>query len=717
LNLDELHLKEKALLLLRRERELFEMRAKHAQVTEWLRLTQLLPQLFDRTLPIPTLYQRLRKGLISGLRLQRVAFIELTPRTYRAMAPPGDERELSPELAELLTARKSGLCNEPTEPGLRALAETAGLHRFLWSEIRVPGRHPVLLLAGFDRAGAAFQNVFDESDAAHIDNVAQHVQTLLGNMFLLSELETEKDRLQQTNETLERQERELQVAGERLRTTNESLEERVTERTEALALRTRDMRLVLDNVSQAFMTIDREGHLAQERSAMVDAWFGPYHGTPRFADYITPIDAHFASMFDLGYESVLEEILTRELTVAQLPARLQHGERKFSCTYELLTEGESISGLLIVASDVTDQLRRAREEIEQQELLALFQGLMRDRAGYIAFTDEAGEIMEGLADESFELVIVKRQLHTLKGIAAMAGATVIAELCHKAEDELDEDQTVLPRATIGLLVNRWKVVTEALYAILGDRRRGVVEVTSKDLEALAQQIRRGAPATDLLALLSLWQLEPVQLPLDRLAQYARALAKRLGKADLVVAIDAPPVRLDLQRWGGLWSSLIQVVRNAVDHGIETPRDRLARGKSPAGRLNLRLHVDDAALSIVIEDDGRGIDWDRVRAVAAQKGMPSSSHEHLVMALLAPGFTTRHEVTETSGRGVGLSVVQDHVAGLGGSVAVTGTSGGGCSWRLTFPIAGLHASDATGLTTRAPASLIERPPHEEPSLSL
>jgi two-component system chemotaxis sensor kinase CheA len=449
---------------------------------------------------------------------------------------------------------------------------------------------------------------------------------------------------------------------------------------------------VLDNVDQGFLTIDAEGRLAQERSGIVDRWFGPFEGQPRFVDYIGPVDNVFADTFAVAYEALLEEFLPRELCLDQLPTRLRSRDRLFRCTYTLLPRGEAIAGLLIVISDVSVQVRRAQEEAEQTELLALFQGLTRDRSGYLAFMEEVGEIIDQLCAGPFEVALTRRLLHTLKGTAAMAGASEIARLCHKAEDALDEDENVSPQADLDRLSQRWATVRQELTSIVGEGARGVIEVSRAELQALVDEIGRGVSPAHLLARLASWQSEPVLLPLNRLAQYARALAKRIGKGDLAVTVAPCDVCLDPRRWGGLWSSLIQVVRNAVDHGIEAPADRESSGKPPGGRLELRVRgTEQSGLTVELEDDGRGIDWDVIRSVAAQRGLPHQDREDLERAMFSPGFSTRSTVTATSGRGVGLAVVLDRVLALGGRISAVSNKGVGCCWRLSFP--GLASSSA------------------------
>jgi hypothetical protein len=121
---------------------------------------------------------------------------------------------------------------------------------------------------------------------------------------------------------------------------------------------------------------------------------------------------------------------------------------------------------------------------------------------------------------------------------------------------------------------------------------------------------------------------------------ARVLAQRLGRAELSVAIEAGGTRVDPRRFGGLCAPLVRVLRNAVDHGIELPAERLARGKSAQGRISLRASHTARELVLELEDDGRGVDWARVRELAESRGLPHQSANDLVLALLSDGFSTK-----------------------------------------------------------------------------
>jgi HPt (histidine-containing phosphotransfer) domain-containing protein len=456
-----------------------------------------------------------------------------------------------------------------------------------------------------------------------------------------------------------------------------SLEQRTAE----LAARNRATREVLDTVTEGLVRVAADGTMAEERSAVVDRWFGPFRAG-LFADYIAAVDATYAELFELGLEQWREGILPADLCLEQLPRRLHAGERELTVRY-LPVGGE---GLLLVIVDVTDQRQLAREEARQRELLAVFQGFARDRVGLLSTFEEASGLVERLAAARDDLATHRRLLHTLKGNASLVGFDVVAGLCHTAEEELDERPVVEATATIAALRERWRVLASALADLSGERGREMIELEPAELDRLCKEL--GPEHEWIVRRLESWRCEPVARPLARLALHARALARRLGRGELIVDVQASDVRLDARRWRSLWAEMAHVVNNAVDHGIEDPVERRAARKAAAGRLRLAAQIREGDLVIELEDDGRGIDWEAIRASAARMGLPSETPQDLTAALLAPGLTTRQEVSLVSGRGLGMSAVYTRTRELNGRIDVSAAPGDGTCWRLSFPVSTL-----------------------------
>jgi two-component system chemotaxis sensor kinase CheA len=183
---------------------------------------------------------------------------------------------------------------------------------------------------------------------------------------------------------------------------------------------------------------------------------------------------------------------------------------------------------------------------------------------------------------------------------------------------------------------------------------------------------------------------PVSTVFDALPRMARDVASRLDR-EVALAIDGGDVELDRAILEGLGGLLNHVVRNAIDHGIESPDERVRAGKPRAGRIAVSATQSEGRVSIVIDDDGRGVDAAAVRRAAIERGVAADMaidrlrDEDAIDLLFRPGFSTATAISDISGRGVGLDVVRTDVSRLGGSVALTSILGSGTKVTLSLPL--------------------------------
>jgi serine phosphatase RsbU (regulator of sigma subunit) len=193
---EERLLKEKAILLMARERELTALRKKQDRSDAWLAVAQGLGEIASARLSATEIYHQLSESLISALQLQAVGFHEigrdatLTPVLRAGNWSGGSERALGKGRA--LLDRGAGLCNAPADDATRDLADALGLFRFLWYRIDHIDGPSLLVTMGYDQERAIFYAAFDESDAARFANLGHHLKVLLGNMHLVRELESDK---------------------------------------------------------------------------------------------------------------------------------------------------------------------------------------------------------------------------------------------------------------------------------------------------------------------------------------------------------------------------------------------------------------------------------------------------------------------------------------------------------------------------------------------
>src|SRR5207249_4774556 len=145
------------------------------------------------------------------------------------------------------------------------------------------------------------------------------------------------------------------------------------------------------------------------------------------------------------------------------------------------------------------------QEAERKELLAMFEGLNKDRAGFLSFIDEGSGLVAQTPGADLETQ--RRLIHTLKGSSALAGLAVVADLCHKLEEQIAEYNVPFPRSLLAPIERRWADLMESLRVFLGDRGRNVIELQETQLDALGEAVLSGLPARDVLDRLASWRLE------------------------------------------------------------------------------------------------------------------------------------------------------------------------------------------------------------------
>ena len=186
------------------------------------------------------------------------------------------------------------------------------------------------------------------------------------------------------------------------------------------------------------------------------------------------------------------------------------------------------------------------------------------------------------------------------------------------------------------------------------------------------------------------RIVPVDLLFGRYPRLVRDMARTQGK-QVVLVLEPNGARIDKGMIERLADPLVHLVRNAVDHGVESAEEREAAGKPAQARLVLRAEQRGEHVTIALADDGRGIDTARVRARAVERGLltaeqaTAAGEEALQRLIFEPGFSTAGAVTQTSGRGVGMDVVATTVAELGGSVTVDSEAGEGTRIVLDLPL--------------------------------
>jgi len=209
-----------------------------------------------------------------------------------------------------------------------------------------------------------------------------------------------------------------------------------------------------------------------------------------------------------------------------------------------------------------------------------------------------------------------------------------------------------------------------------------------EAEAVGQRI--DLVTSELQGAIMLTRMQPIGNVLGKFPRVVRDLAKKLGK-EVELNLIGKEVELDKTIIEAISDPLTHLVRNSVDHGIESPSERRTHGKDSRGTIVLKAYHAAGQVVIEISDDGRGIDGDQLAAVAVTKGLISGEQAKLMPAkerinlILLPGFSTASKVTDVSGRGVGMDVVKTNLDQLGGTIEIDSVIGKGTSISIKLPL--------------------------------
>jgi len=258
---------------------------------------------------------------------------------------------------------------------------------------------------------------------------------------------------------------------------------------------------------------------------------------------------------------------------------------------------------------------------------------------------------------------------------------------------------LLNTAELARLRALWDAALGNVERMVGTRRR-VIEIEEAQYAALEQTALSGASRAVMLDAIRSLKREPTERRLGHFAEQARRIGTRLGKS-IDVHVEGDDLRIDPTQWAGFWSAFIHAVRNAADHGLEGQEERVSRGKAERGTIRLGTSRRGDRFVVEIADDGRGIDWPRIAVKATELGLPADSEQALKAALFLDGVSTASQVTDISGRGIGMGALREATVALQGELEIETALGRGTTLRMVFPQEAMVPQQASLHDSRAP----------------
>ncbi|WP_175690733.1 HAMP domain-containing protein [Burkholderia anthina] len=496
--------------------------------------------------------------------------------------------------------------------------------------------------------------------------------------------------------------------------------EKIQENAAQLKQKTADIQAMLQNMQQGILTVVAGGVVHAEYSAYLETIFETNDIAGRdlmalvFDDSSIGPDAR--SQVDAAVHACLGEdsmnfAFNEHLLVNEVAKRMPDGREKWlDLSWSAITdETDTVARLMLCVRDVTEIRALTAQAGEQQrrlemigEILSISQDKFHDfvhsAKGFLSENERMIRQHER-ADHSIVAALF-RNMHTIKGNARTYSLQHLTNIVHEAEQayeslrradggpEWNRDALMDDLSRVREAVDHYATINAVTLGRNGEpARHGDADYLMVERAHISESLRMldGAdPASagdwhaardSVRRLLSQFGTQGIGETLGGVIESLPSLAAELGKPAPVVHIDSHGQRVRSEIAATLKNVFMHLLRNSVDHGIETSDERRAAGKAPAGTIDIAVDVEHGALRFVLGDDGRGLALDRIRGIARERGWidddnaTTLSDEAVAELIFRPGFSTARAVTEVSGRGVGMDAVRNFLKRDGGDIAL------------------------------------------------
>ncbi|MBL4622440.1 MAG: chemotaxis protein CheA [Immundisolibacteraceae bacterium] len=354
---------------------------------------------------------------------------------------------------------------------------------------------------------------------------------------------------------------------------------------------------------------------------------------------------------------------------------------EFEALLDELHPIETADGTTVAVSSVEANLQAA-ESAEAMPAIESGDGALERNLSDVTDEELAALKTEISKPAPISTVVVKEEVPT--GMAQGPEGTLIQERRKTPRKEAGESNMRVETQILDDIMNmvgELVLVRNRLSNLIAKSSDEELTKTVRTLNLVTSQLQDSAMKT---------RMQQIRKVFGRFPRVVRDLARTLNK-DIRLELIGEDTDLDKNLVDALADPLIHLVRNSVDHGIESPEVREAAGKSPQGLVTLSAGQEGDRIAISIQDDGAGMDVNRLRAVAVERGVMSQeeaarlSERETYDLIFAPGFSSKAEVTEVSGRGVGMDVVKTAISQLSGSIEIESSIGVGSTITIRVPL--------------------------------
>ncbi len=490
----------------------------------------------------------------------------------------------------------------------------------------------------------------------------------------------------QMTDNVERLNKEIAHKNADLQDVNQNLEQIVAERTVTI-------NTILDNVKFGFLLIGRDLLLREGFSKSCHDLLEPQNKLRQGMAFreVFQLQGHRSiPLYESFLEQAFEDFLPEEMTLQQLPKRLKIGARILSIQVTSVKHAGQITNLLFTITDATNLEKAERENTKHKVLVRLLREIEAFR-NYLEETKTRLTLARQLIRTGDQLK-VRAELHTIKGNTAAFDLMDIAALVHNIEDLPDIEVD-----SIDMIQKEFELFLEENFEILQISFQGegqdTLTIEQKHLDDIVVRIRGTKSNDELVSTVDNWvadmRYKQARVLIGALPEYGERLAQRFEKSVDIKLVGAD-TRMDPEVMRPIMHSLIHLVRNSIDHGMESSDERLDCQKSAKGTILIHCEALNDAWQVTFADDGRGINVTKVIQKALKSGhlseesLTTMSYDQKLSLIFLSGMSTSENITDISGRGVGMSAVHHAVEEASGTLTVSSKEGQGTTIQIRIP---------------------------------
>lgn len=567
----------------------------------------------------------------------------------------------------------------------------------------------ILAVALQDKAGGilgVFQVInklddlsYSEEDIELLKHLALYASSTLENVFL--------------NE-------QLKLSHEEIARWNKVLEQKVIERTEAISN-------LLNNAGQGFLSFGGNLVIGEEYSLECQKIFGFDIAKKKFPEIIAPNDEVQREFLETIFPKILEDEDMEDLYFPLLPDEIRLEEKYIHLDYKLINRQDGTKMFMAILSDITEKRFLEMEMLKEKNILKLVLKFINQHNDFMEMINEYREfcfmgLNNILAEEDSLVEVAKevfRQIHNFKGNFAQLEMEHLAKRLHDVENELhnftanisnygmDDLRNLLGQFDLASWLQESLAVLEELLDERFFEQNTKVTVDIEKIRELEERVVCTCSAEEcqiLLPEIKELRYRSFKELLNSYPENMEILAGKLDKPIYPLLIQGEDVLVDIRKYQDFTKSLVHVFRNMLDHGLETLDERIEKNKDPYGQIQCFVEPVDNQICLRMSDDGKGISIDKIRKKAVENGMFtweeifSFPKERIIPLIFEDGFSTKEEVTQLSGRGVGMAIVKKELEKIQGRLEIKSEEGLGTEFSFWLPLEDKPDSTVVSLPT-------------------